>query len=153
MARFQRSVNGPEGGEIVLCAGAASDGDKVDIAEAVLIGLQRHRPMDVDARQQAGQGVVGQVDILVEHGVYRLWKVVGHRDHNEIRDWRLEIARSVVSSFNLQSLISERAFQLLCATARPSGMIRPPRTVAPITRPALISTMFLTIYWPSSVGA
>lgn len=29
----------------------------------------------------------------------------------------------------------------------------PPRTVAPITMPPLIRTMFLMMYWPSSVGA
>ena len=34
-----------------------------------------------------------------------------------------------------------------------SGTIRPPRTVAPITMPALTRTMFLIIYCPSSVGA
>ena len=31
--------------------------------------------------------------------------------------------------------------------------IRPPRTVAPTTKPALISTKFLMIYCPSKVGA
>ena len=34
-----------------------------------------------------------------------------------------------------------------------SGVRRPPRTVAPITIPALTSTMFLIMYCPSSVGA
>ncbi len=33
-----------------------------------------------------------------------------------------------------------------------SATSRPPRTVAPITRPALISTKFLMMYCPSSVG-
>ena len=49
--------------------------------------------MDVDARQQARQGIVGQAEIVVEHGLDRWWEVVGHRDPVE----RLILQRKVGS--------------------------------------------------------